>query len=195
MIAGAVWMFVCLFIYAFVGHYLLNHADPMSTPQAGNIMIVFTCLFIAAFATTWGPLVWAIVGELYPARYRAICMGLATASNWLFNFLISFFSTMITNKIDYFYGLVFGVSCAVLAIITYFFMIETKGRSLEEIDTMYVLHVNPITSAKWTPESLRGDGLIDTDRLHVGRGARSWSKAQQGAVAVPEQERVEGVVV
>ncbi|KAJ4347968.1 hexose transporter hxt5 [Didymosphaeria variabile] len=195
MIAGALWMFVCLFIYAFVGHYQLDHNNPTSTPQAGNIMIVFTCLFIAAFATTWGPLVWAIVGELYPARYRATCMGLATASNWLFNFLISFFSTMITNNIDYFYGLVFGACCAALAVITYFFMIETKGRSLEEIDTMYVLHVNPITSAKWTPESLQRDGLVDTDRLHVGPGGRSWSKAEQGAPLAPQHERAEGLIV
>lgn len=82
MMVGAAWMGVCLFIYAFVGHYQLNQEFPQSTPQAGNIMIVFTCLFIAAFATTWGPLVWAIVGELYPARYRAVCMALATASNW-----------------------------------------------------------------------------------------------------------------
>ena len=143
-------------------------------------MIVFTCLFIAAFATTWGPLVWAIVGELYPARYRAICMAIATASNWLFNFLISFFSTMITEKIDYFYGLVFGGCSFALFFVVYFLMIETKGRSLEEIDTMYVLHVNPITSSKWDSESLRKEGLVDTDKLHMGPGARSWSKAEQG---------------
>jgi len=80
MMAGAAWMAVCLFIYSFIGQYQLDHANPLSTPQAGNIMIVFTCLFIAAFATTWGPLVWAIVGEFYPARYRATCMGLAVSA-------------------------------------------------------------------------------------------------------------------
>lgn len=193
MMAGAAWMCICLFIYSFVGHYMLDPIHPQSTPQAGNIMIVFTCLFIAAFATTWGPLVWAIVGELYPARYRAICMALATASNWLFNFLISFFSTMITTEIDYFYGLVFGVSCAVLFIIVYFFMIETKGRSLEEIDTMYVLHVNPITSSNWDASSLQKDGLVDTDKLHYGPGGRSWSKAEQagtrGGVLEPAERQ------
>jgi SP family sugar:H+ symporter-like MFS transporter len=64
MMVGAAWMGVCLFIYALVGHYKLDPVNPQSTPEAGNIMIVFTCLFIAAFATTWGPLVWAIVGEM-----------------------------------------------------------------------------------------------------------------------------------
>lgn len=62
----------------------------MNTPAAGSVLIVFSCLAIAAFATTWGPLVWAVVAELYPARYRAPCMALATASNWFWNFMISF---------------------------------------------------------------------------------------------------------
>jgi SP family sugar:H+ symporter-like MFS transporter len=113
------------------------------------VLIVFTCLFIVSFATTWGPLVWAVVAELYPARYRAPCMALATASNWLWNFLISFFTTFITNDIGYWYGLVFGGSCLFLAGFVFFFVIESKDRSLEEIDTMYVLGVNPITSHKW----------------------------------------------
>lgn len=149
LIVSAAWMCMCFMIFSFIGHFKLDHAHPEQTPQAGSIMIVFACLFIVAFATTWGPMVWAIVGELYPARYRAVGMGLATATNWLFNFLISFFTTFITNEIDYLYGLVFAGCCAALCFIVYFFMIESKDRSLEEIDTMYVLRVNPRTSAKW----------------------------------------------
>lgn len=146
---GAAWMCMCFLIFSFVGHYQLSATDPASTPQAGNIMIVFTCLFICAFATTWGPMVWSQVGELYPIQYRAICMALATSCNWLFNFLISFFSTFITDAIDYFYGLVFAGSCAALFFIVYFFMIETKGRSMEEVDWMYAGGVSPIGSEKW----------------------------------------------
>nr|POF14208.1 high-affinity glucose transporter ght2 [Quercus suber] len=93
------------------GPEIRSSAFPDGSPAdhgwAGNVLIVFSCLFIVAFATTWGPLVWAVVAELYPARYRAPCMAAATASNWLFNFL------------------------------------------LEEIDTMYVLDVNPRKSAQW----------------------------------------------
>ena len=154
LMAGAAWMTMCLFVFAFVGEYGLSRDDPTSTPTAGKIMIAFTCLFIAAFATTWGPIVWTVTAELYPARYRATCIALATSANWLFNFLISFFTTFITDQIHYFYGLVFGGCTAALFFITYFFVIESKDRSLEEIDTMYVTHVNPITSAKWKPTQL-----------------------------------------
>ncbi|KAK0120442.1 hexose transporter hxt1 [Cadophora gregata f. sp. sojae] len=182
LMAGAAAMFTCFMIYAFVGHFALDAENPMSTPTEGKVLIVFTCLFIVAFATTWGPLVWAVVGELYPARYRAPCMALATASNWLFNFLISFFTPFITAKIDYFYGLVFGVCCFCLFWIVYFFMIETKDRSLEEIDTMYVLHVNPITSASWDPRELGHDGLngVGTDGMHLKAGGKDFKKTETG---------------
>ena len=154
LMAGAAWMMMCFLIYAFVGHYALSAADPMSTPIPGKILIVFSCLFIAAFASTWGPLVWAVVAELYPARYRAPCMAIATATNWFLNFLISFFTTFIVKAIDYFYGLVFAGCCGALIVIVFFFVIESKDRSLEEIDTVWKTsmqwrsHANTITDVR-----------------------------------------------
>lgn len=172
LMAGAAWSFVCFMIYALVGNFMLDNQDPQSTPTAGNILIVFSCLFIVAFATTWGPLVWAIVAELYPARYRAQCMALATASNWLWNFLISFFTTVIVQKIHWLYGLVFAGCSFALFFIVYFFLIESKDRSLEEIDTMYVHRVNPITSATW-------------------KGLESTRNASEGGVAPGTDEEKE----
>jgi SP family sugar:H+ symporter-like MFS transporter len=192
LMAGAAWMFICFLIYSLVGSLDLSLVDPASTPVPGKVLIVFTCLFIVAFATTWGPLVWAIVGELYPARYRAPCMALATASNWLFNFLISFFTTFITNKIHYWYGMVFGACCFALFWIVFFFVIESKDRSLEEIDTMYMLHVNPITSASWKPEDLGNDGIAgtNTDNLHLAPGGQDVKKGEgNGAGLMVHDER------
>ncbi|KAI1750722.1 general substrate transporter [Xylaria castorea] len=162
LMAGAGWIFICFLIYAFVGSFALDSVNPQNTPQAGSALIVFSALAIAAFATTWGPIVWAAVAEMYPTRYRAPCMALATASNWLWNFLISFFTRFITDKIHYWYGLVFGGVSLALVFIVFFFMIETKDRSLEEIDTMYLLHVNPIHSAKWDGSKVSADSLPST---------------------------------
>ncbi|KAF5636781.1 major facilitator superfamily transporter [Fusarium tjaetaba] len=152
LMIGAAWMMMCFFVYAFVGHFALDRKDPLSTPAAGAVLVTFSCLAIAAFATTWGPLVWAVVAEMYPSQYRSRCMAIATATNWLFNFLIGFFTRFITDAIDYFYGLVYAGCCAALVAIVFFFVIESKDRTLEEIDTMYVQHVNPITSSKWVGE-------------------------------------------
>ncbi|KAL2018052.1 hypothetical protein VTK56DRAFT_1318 [Thermocarpiscus australiensis] len=149
LIAGAGWMMMCFLVYSFVGRFQLDQSNPAATPTAGKVLIVFSCLFIAAFATTWGPIVWAAVAELYPARYRAPAMAIATASNWLFNFLMSFFTRFITDRINYLYGLVFAGCCLVLMFVVFFGLIESKDRSLEEIDTMYVKKVSPIGSSHW----------------------------------------------
>lgn len=170
LIAGALWMFVCFLVFASVGHFSLDRADPANTPKAGTTMIVFTCFFIVGFATTWGPMVWAIVGELYPARYRATCMGLATASNWTWNFLISFFTPFISGAIDFQYGYVFAVCSFAAAVIVYVFVNETQGRTLEEVDTMYVEKVKPWKSSSWVaPEHIRGsqdgEGVVEPETI------------------------------
>jgi SP family sugar:H+ symporter-like MFS transporter len=106
LITGALWMFMCFLVFASLGHFALDNGDGTTSQGVGYAMITFACLFIAGFASTWGPIVWAVVGgmfideyvmaklitvlEIYPSRYRAKCMALATASNWTFNFLISF---------------------------------------------------------------------------------------------------------
>ncbi|KAK0673477.1 putative hexose transporter [Cercophora samala] len=161
LMGGALWMMVCFFVYSFVGRFKLDAVNPANTPTAGNVLIVFSCLFIAAFATTWGPLVWVVTAELYPAKYRAPAMAIATASNWLWNFLMSFFTRFITDSIGYLYGLVFAGCCAGLVLVVFFFLIESKDRSLEEIDTMYMLHVNPITSAKWSEDMVPASPASD----------------------------------
>ncbi|UNI24937.1 hexose transporter hxt5, variant 2 [Purpureocillium takamizusanense] len=155
LMIGAAWMMMCFLVYAFVGHFALDNEDPMRTPKAGSALVTFSCLAIAAFAVSWGPLVWTVNAELYPLRYRSTCMGLATASNWLWNFLISFFTRFITDAIDYLYGLVFAGCCAALVVIVFFFVIESKDRTLEEIDTMYVRHVSAIRSGHWDTQDYR----------------------------------------
>ncbi|KAK7995750.1 hypothetical protein PG991_015217 [Apiospora marii] len=149
LITGSVWMFVCFMVFASVGHFQLNRDAPETTPQAGIILIVFACLFILGYATTWGPMVWTLIAEIYPSRYRARAMALATASNWTWNFLIAFFTPFITSAIDFRYGYVFA-GCNVLGgLLVYFFVLEGQGRTLEEIDTMYVERVPPTRSARW----------------------------------------------
>lgn len=82
LIYGALWMFMCFLVFASLGHFALPNGDGTTNQGIGYAMIVFACLFISGFAMTWGPIVWAVTGEIYPTRYRAKCMALATASNW-----------------------------------------------------------------------------------------------------------------
>lgn len=102
-------------------------------------------------------------------------MGFATSSNWTFNFLISFFTPFIVNDINYAYGYVFAGCCFAGAVIVYFFVCESQGRSLEEIDTMYVMKVKPWQSTKWVAP--QGD---DVDEGGKGGFTGDGEKRREG---------------
>ena len=141
LIGGALWMFACFMVYTFVGTYALDE----NRQAAGSVLIVCTCLFIVAFATTWGPLVWAIVGELYPAATVRLAwpspLPLTGSST------SSYHSSPLSSPEKSTTGTDWCLEEAVSfwPLSSTFFLIESKDRSLEEINAMYLAGVNPIT--------------------------------------------------
>lgn len=123
---------------------------------------------------TWGPMIWAIAAELFPSKYRAKGMALATASNWTWNFLIGFFTPFITKAIDFAYGYVFAGCLFVGIFIVYLFVIEGKDRTLEELDYMYVNKVAPWKSSNyqlpprydWESSDNQADGRKEDEAYH-----------------------------
>ncbi|KAF3765678.1 general substrate transporter [Cryphonectria parasitica EP155] len=180
MMLGGLWMFAWLIIFASLGSFALypdgnaGDANARTSSSVGSAMIASACLFIVGFAVTWGPLVWAIVGEMFPSRYRAVAMGLCTAANWLWNFLISFFTPWITGAIGYRYGYVFAGCCFLGVLITFFFVNESQQRSLEEVDSMYILGVVPWKSKSWKPL----EDPVNSDNLHLAPGGRQFAKPE-----------------
>lgn len=181
LMVGSAGMVVSFLIFASVGHFSLDREDPSRTPSSSIAMIVFGCFFIVFYATTWGPGVWSIIGELFPSRYRAKGMALSTASNWLWNFLLAFFTPFITSAIDFQFGYVFAGCNFLGGLIVFFFLIESKGRTLEEIDTMYIEHVSPMKSSKWVAPS-----AAEMARLRKQAGTDETAIVQDG---VPDEER------
>ncbi|KZZ93741.1 hexose transporter [Moelleriella libera RCEF 2490] len=188
LIAGSIWMFICFMIFATVGHYRFDQATPSNTPTEGIVLIVFACLFILGFATTWGPMIWTIQAEIFPSRYRAKGMALSTASNWIWNFCIGFFSTFIFNAIDFQYGYVFAGCNVVGGLIVYFFVIEGQGRTIEEIDTMYLEHVTPWKSSKWVPPPAEDMAMIRKRAGVALEAADETAPAEPGRRKSTDQE-------
>jgi SP family sugar:H+ symporter-like MFS transporter len=56
-------------------------------------------------------------------------MALSTASNWLWNFLLGFFTPFIVGDIDFRYGYIFAGCLFLAAGTVYFFVIEGQGRT------------------------------------------------------------------
>jgi SP family sugar:H+ symporter-like MFS transporter len=83
------------------------------------------------------------------------------------NFLLAFFTPFITGAIDFRYGYVFAGTNILGGLIVYFFVIEGQGRTLEEIDTMYLMGVKPWESAKWVVPSLEEMDAKTRERLEA----------------------------
>ncbi|CAI4990525.1 AVN_HP_G0073010.mRNA.1.CDS.1 [Saccharomyces cerevisiae] len=156
---GAASMLCCFAVFASVGVTKLwpqgsSHQD-ITSQGAGNCMIVFTMFFIFSFATTWAGGCYVIVSETFPLRVKSRGMAIATAANWTWGFLISFFTPFITGAINFYYGYVF-LGCLVFAYFyVFFFVPETKGLTLEEVNTMWLEGVPAWKSASWVPPGRR----------------------------------------
>lgn len=137
LMVGSVGMCTCMLIYASVGGFGLYDSNGEARYSSGVAMIVFSCFFIVGFATTWGPVAFVLVSELYPVRVRAISMSVATAMNWIWNFLISLFTPFITDAIDFKFGYVFAGCLFVAIFMVYLFVPETKGLTNSQIDDIY----------------------------------------------------------
>ncbi|KAK0566979.1 Plasma membrane low glucose sensor [Tilletia horrida] len=160
LIGGALWMTVCELIVAVVGT-----VEPTSNAAAGKSLVAFVCLYIAAFASTWGPAAWVVCGEIFPLAIRAKALSLCVASNWLWNFGIGYATPYLVDPGQGHANLgtkvffIWSGTCFCSAIYAFLFIYETKGLSLEEVDEMYAY----ATSF----QSKRANGEIRARRIDV----------------------------
>ena len=91
-------------------------------------------MFVVFFGMSWGPVVWVLLGDIFNNQIRASALGLAAAAQWLANFAISTtFPSLAALGLGFAYGLY--TTFAVLSFIFVFkFVVETKGRQLEDME-------------------------------------------------------------
>ncbi len=110
-------------------------AGPVPTATTGKIMAVCLAIFIAFFAVGPGVCVWLALSELMPTRIRSVGMGVALLVNQGVSTGIAAFFLPIVGNYGYSAMLGFWAACTVIYYITAaFFLPETKGRTLEEIE-------------------------------------------------------------
>ncbi|MFA4084880.1 sugar porter family MFS transporter [Mycobacteroides salmoniphilum] len=108
---------------------------PHLGPVAGPVALVAANLFVVAFGMSWGPVVWVLLGEIFPNRIRAAAMGVATAGNWAANWLVTVTFPALRDTLGIAYG--FYAICAALSFVFVARWVkETKGRTLEDMDSV-----------------------------------------------------------
>ncbi|ORY88508.1 and other transporter-domain-containing protein [Leucosporidium creatinivorum] len=122
---------------------------------AGKILITFSCIYIFGFASSWGPLGWVVAAEQFPVRMAPYCVAFATGSNWLNNFILAMITPYITDagygnlqaKITF----IWAAAIVLFTAFVFFFVPETKGLSLVQVDELYLSRVPAWRSSSWVP--------------------------------------------
>ncbi|KAJ5885405.1 hypothetical protein N7495_009915 [Penicillium taxi] len=135
LIAGATGMAICHFIVAgIIGayqHSFLTHQG------AGWTAIVFVWIFVINFAYSWGPVAWIVTSEVFPLSMRAKGVSIGGSSNWLNNFAVATATSPFTSTSTLGTFIFFGCVTTVGIFYVYFFVPETMGRTLEEMDEIF----------------------------------------------------------
>ena len=93
-------------------------------------------LYVASFAVSFGPLLWVMLPEIFPVKARGAGTGLSSLSNWGANFIVAqaFLPLVALIGTTAVFWILAGI-CIVAGIFIYFIVPETRGRSLEEIES------------------------------------------------------------
>lgn len=116
----------------------------VSSPQsssAGKALVGLSTVFTWVYGFGQGPVLWAIQSEVPSQRLRSQTVGLAQATNYLFGWLCSYCTPYFINPESLNWGpkycYIWGGSNLILMFFVFFFVPETKGRSLEQLDELF----------------------------------------------------------
>ncbi len=111
--------------------------------QSGTWLLVFVLGYIACYAFSLGPITWLMISEIFPTRIRGRAMAIATVSLWCGATIVTQTFPMINDNrylvVTFHRGftfLLYGVMCIATILFVWCLVPETKGKSLEEIETM-----------------------------------------------------------
>lgn len=97
------------------------------------ISVISVLTYVAGFAIGLGPVPWVMLSELYPDDVRGICQGAITSVNWICTFIIAVSFPSLAKLLSQFTFLPFAIFLVVSIVLTYFFVPETKGKTMQEL--------------------------------------------------------------
>ncbi|WP_380038020.1 sugar porter family MFS transporter [Dyella tabacisoli] len=131
---GSAGMAITLGLMAWCFSQASGSGATLSLPAPWNIIaLVAANAYVVFFGLSWGPMVWVLLGEMFPNRIRAMALAVAACAQWLANFTItSSFPALAELGLSFAYGLY-----ALFALLSLAFVLlavrETKGMELEDM--------------------------------------------------------------
>jgi sugar porter (SP) family MFS transporter len=102
---------------------------------AAMVSAIALTVYIAFYACTWAPVTWVLIGEVFPLNIRGLGTSLCSATNWLADMVVSLTFPMMLSSwgLDNAF-LFYAVICVIAVVVVHTKFLETRGKSLEEIE-------------------------------------------------------------
>jgi hypothetical protein len=109
------------------GKPLLSHMAAVAGLTAAN-------LYIVAFAMSWGPVMWVLLGEMFPNQVRGAALAVSGATNWAANFAVTvtFLPLLSAVGLGGAYAL-YAIAAVISLPFVWAAVRETKGKTLEQM--------------------------------------------------------------
>ncbi|KAF9048607.1 general substrate transporter [Panaeolus papilionaceus] len=135
LISGAFIMAGCHFIVAILTGLFRDSWE--THVAAGWVACVFVWIFAIGFGYSWGPCAWILVAEIWPLSVRGKGISIAASSNWMNNFIVGQVTPTMLDHLSYGTFIFFGAFSLLGGLFIWFFVPETKGLTLEEMDDVF----------------------------------------------------------
>jgi SP family sugar:H+ symporter-like MFS transporter len=136
LLIGSAGMAVTLFglVYAFSQGSLDAAGKLQLSPQLGTIAVVAANLYVIFFNLSWGPVMWVMLGEMFPNQIRGSALAVCGFAQWFANYLVAQSFPVMAAKLGLATSYTFYAVCAVISFfLVQKFIHETKGKELEEM--------------------------------------------------------------
>ncbi|CAO2842728.1 unnamed protein product [Amaranthus hypochondriacus] len=139
---GGVQMFICQIAVAIcIGVKFGVSGNVTNLPQWYAIVVVlFICIYVSAFAWSWGPLGWLVPSEIFPLEIRSAAQSINVSVNMFFTFVIAQIFLIMLCHLKFGLFLFFAFFVVVMSVFIYFFLPETKGVPIEEMSIVWKNH-------------------------------------------------------
>ncbi|CEF76448.1 hypothetical protein SNK03_004404 [Fusarium graminearum] len=135
LMCGAAGTFISLVIVGgIIGGYGASLASNKSAGWAG---IAFIYIYDINFSFSFAPIGWVLPAEIFNLGIRSKAMAITTSTTWMCNFIIGLVTPDMLSTIGWGTYIFFAAFCLLAFFFTYFFVPETRGKSLEEMDALF----------------------------------------------------------
>ncbi|KAJ5729670.1 general substrate transporter [Penicillium malachiteum] len=166
-------MALCFIIVVIVNH-TTESTNAAGDPTSAGIATVFMIfLSNSIYQFSWGPLPWPYTTEIFPSRIREVGSSVAVSSQWLFNFLFSLVTPYMISAWGTYTFIFYAGLDIIMAIMVFFFVKETRGRSLEEMETIFNGRAAfDVEIARHEGQAIEDENVSAVEVQHSGLGTK-----------------------